>query len=184
MPCSLVLRTKEILSSPFLSKLRELAQKIEIFSSGHGCNLTTLIVACQRDGALVPLPLMPRWRPRRWKCTTRDCRHFGALPSAWDNRRGTRNGSRTRTSVSRRRVPIVPTRIKRGEVLATVAVAPSVLGDVATVAVAFLARTVQRAIFGDHFSAGATGCAAAILSVRKRWQSRIRVQPMPWSKTA
>ena len=34
----------------------------------------------------------------RRKCTTRDCRHPGGPPSAWDNRRGTRHGSRTRTS--------------------------------------------------------------------------------------
>ena len=29
-----------------------------------------------------------------------DCRHPGGPPSAWDNRRGMRNGSRTRTSAS------------------------------------------------------------------------------------
>ena len=36
----------------------------------------------------------------RRKCTTRDCRHPGGRPSAWDNRRCTRHGSRTRTSAS------------------------------------------------------------------------------------
>ena len=36
----------------------------------------------------------------RRKCTTRDCRHPGGPPSAWDNRRGTRHASRTRTSAS------------------------------------------------------------------------------------
>ena len=36
----------------------------------------------------------------RRKCTARDCRHPGGPQSAWDNRRGTRNGSRTRTSAS------------------------------------------------------------------------------------
>ena len=36
----------------------------------------------------------------RRKCTARDCRHPGGPPSGSDNRRGTRNGSRTRTSAS------------------------------------------------------------------------------------
>ena len=36
----------------------------------------------------------------RRKCTTRDCRHPGGPPSAWDNRRGTRHFNRTRTSAS------------------------------------------------------------------------------------
>ena len=36
----------------------------------------------------------------RRTCTVRDCRHRGGPPSAWDNRRGTRHGSRTRTSAS------------------------------------------------------------------------------------
>ena len=39
----------------------------------------------------------------RRKCTARDCRHLGGPPSAWDNRRGTRNGSRTPASSASRR---------------------------------------------------------------------------------
>ena len=52
------------------------------------------------------------------------------------------------------RVPIVPTRTTRGEVIATVAVVPSARGDVEAVAVAVLPRKpAQRATFGDYISA-------------------------------
>ena len=66
----------------------------------------------------------------------------------------------------------------------TVAIAPSALGDVATVAVAVLqgSRLSER-LSGITSRRSAKGCAAATLSARKRWQSRIRVQPRPRSKT-
>ena len=61
----------------------------------------------------------------RRKCTARDCRHPGGPPSAWDNRRVTAaaRARRRLRPVDDGRVPIAPTRITRGEVIATVAVA-------------------------------------------------------------
>ena len=53
-------------------------------------------------GSCLPGAMTTVNHDNRRKCTTRDCRHPGGPPSAWDNRKGTRNGSRTRTSVSRR----------------------------------------------------------------------------------
>ena len=60
LPHSLVLRIKGILSSLFLSKTFEnIRSGFEILSCFHWSSLTILIVAHQRDGALVPVPLMP-----------------------------------------------------------------------------------------------------------------------------
>ena len=63
---SLVLRNKRIRSSLFLSKTCDnFHTGFEIFSCFHWSSLTILIVAHQRDGALVPVPLMS-------KCGVRD----------------------------------------------------------------------------------------------------------------
>ena len=60
LPHSLVLRNNGILSSFFLSKTCENVRSgSEICSCFHWSTLTILIVAHQRDGALVPVPLMP-----------------------------------------------------------------------------------------------------------------------------
>ena len=57
---SLVLPKKGILSSLFLSKTCENSRSgSEISSCFHWSSLTILIVAHQRDGAVVPVPLMP-----------------------------------------------------------------------------------------------------------------------------
>ena len=60
LACSLVLRNEGILSFFFLSKTCEnFRGGFEIFSCFHWSTLTILIVAHQRAGALVPVPLMP-----------------------------------------------------------------------------------------------------------------------------
>ena len=81
------------------------------------------------------------------------------------------------------RVPIVPTRTTRGEVIATVAVVPSALGDVEVVPVAVL----QGSWLGERLSAitsrrSKKGCGAASLSARRRWRSRMRFRPRPRSR--
>ena len=60
LPHSLVLRNKGVLSSLFLSKTCEnFRSGSEMCSCFHWSSLTILVVAHQRDGALVPVPLMP-----------------------------------------------------------------------------------------------------------------------------
>ena len=123
----------------------------------------------------------------RRKCTARDCRHPGGPPSAWDNRRvrGTAaaRARRRLRPVDDGRVPIVPSRTSRGEVIATVAVAPSALGDVEAVAVAVLQGSwLSERLSGISSRRSATGCVAATLSARRRWRSTMRVQPRPRSK--
>ena len=81
------------------------------------------------------------------------------------------------------RVPIVPTRTTRGEVIATVAVVPSALGDVEVVPVAVL----QGSRLGERLSAitsrrSKKDCGAASLSARRRWRSRMRFRPRPRSR--
>ena len=57
---SLFLRNEGILSSLFLSKTCEnFRSGFEVSSCFHWFSLTTVIVAHQRDGVLVPMPLMP-----------------------------------------------------------------------------------------------------------------------------
>ena len=55
-----VLRRMVFASSSFLSKSCEIFRcGNEIFPCFHWSSLTILIIACQRDGAFVPVPLMP-----------------------------------------------------------------------------------------------------------------------------
>ena len=59
LPNSVVLRNKRIVSSLFLSKTCEnFRSGSEICSCSHWFSLMILVVAHQRDGALVPVPLM------------------------------------------------------------------------------------------------------------------------------
>ena len=61
LPCSLVLRNKRIPSSLFLSKTcGNFRSGFEICSCSHRSSLTIIVVAHQRDGAVVLVPLVPR----------------------------------------------------------------------------------------------------------------------------
>ena len=89
-----------------------------------------------------------------------------------DNRRrvpGAAAERRRLRQVNGGRVPIVPTRTTRGEVTATVAVAPSARGGRGSSVVAVLAT------FGDlPFSGVRKVAGRASLSARRRWWSRMR----------
>ena len=117
----------------------------------------------------------------RRKCTARDCRHL--------RRRGTfaRVRGTAVARVRRRlrpvddgRVPIVPTRTTCGEVIATVAVEPSALGDVEAMAVAVL----QGSRLSERLSGITSRRKVAWRRLSQLGGARMRVQPRPRSKIA
>ena len=73
------------------------------------------------------------------------------------------------------RVPIVPTRIMLGEVIATVAVAPSARGDVVLVVVAVLqgSRLIER-LSAISSRRSAKGCVVASLSARQELKDQMQ----------
>ena len=79
------------------------------------------------------------------------------------------------------RVPIVPTRTARGEVITTVAVVPSARGVQEAVVVAVL----QGSGLSEQLSGIASRrSGAASLSAQRRWWQRMRFQPRPRSRIA
>ena len=82
------------------------------------------------------------------------------------------------------RVLIVPTRTTRGEVIATVAVAPSALGDAEAMVAGLQGSRLSERLSGITSRWSAKGCVAATLSAPRRWRSRMRVQPRPRNKIA
>ena len=111
--------------------------------------------------------------------------HDSGLSASWRASIGARARRRLRP-VDDARAPIVPTIIMLGEVIATVAVTPSAWWDVALVVVVAVLQgsRLSERLSEISFRRSAKGCVAATLSARRRWQSRIRVQPGPRSKTA
>ena len=93
-----------------------------------------------------------------------DLRRLGTMAGV----RGTAAARRRLWPVDDGPVPIVPTRIMRGEVIATVAVAPSARGNVVVVVVAVLqgSRLIER-LSAISSRRSAKGCVAS-LSARRR----------------